>query len=116
MQMQTNKKIHSVTYIAAIRDYLLLRTEIDDLSHGEQIHLAHLAMRVRMDGTSGVGYAELERLRLSRKTISQNNKKFKERGIISKVDVGHSNQFGKPGRVSRYHFDLANSEAKCGGC
>lgn len=105
-QMQNNKKIHSVTYIAAIRDYLLLRTEVDDLSHGEQIHLAHLAMRVRMDGTASVGYAELQKLRLARYTIAKNNKKFIERGIISRVDVGHSNQYGKSGKVSRYHFDL----------
>jgi hypothetical protein len=102
----TQKKIHSVDYIRAIKEYLKLRTEMDDLTQPQQIHLAYLAFLIKANGTSSVGYAELRRLRLARTTISNNIKKFKTIGIISKVDVGHANQYNKKGVVSRFYFDL----------
>src|SRR5882762_2138054 len=76
----TTTKKTSAHYIQAIRKYLSLRTEVDDLSHGAQMHLAYLVMWVKMDGTSSVGYAELQRLRLSRKTIAAQNRRFQELG------------------------------------
>jgi hypothetical protein len=100
------RKVHSVNYIAAIKEYLKARTTIDDLDHEQQLLLAYLVFLVKANGTSSVGYAELQRLRYSPKTISKTIKRFKELGIISKVDIGHGNRFSKVGKVSTYHFDL----------
>jgi hypothetical protein len=104
--MTDKTKTHSVDFIRAIKDYLRLRTSHDDLSPQAQVHLSYLAFLVKADGTSSVGYAELERLRLSSKTIAKNNKDFQKLGLISKVDKGYSNQFGKAGKVSKFHFSL----------
>jgi hypothetical protein len=103
----TDKKIHSVDYIRAIKEYLKLRSITDDLTPQAQVHLQYLASLVRANGTAAVGYRELQRLRLSPKTISANFKRFRELGMIHKVDIGHANQFGKGGTVSTYHFNLA---------
>lgn len=99
-------KVHSVDYIRAIQQYVRLRTIQDDLSMQAQVHLLYLVTHVRADGSSAVGYKELQRLRLSPNTISKNKKRFLELGIISNVIVGHANQHGKGGKVSRFCFSL----------
>jgi hypothetical protein len=99
-------KIHSVDYIRAVKEYLKLRTIEDDLTRDQQFHLAYLAFLTKANGTASVGYDELVGMRLGRTTISDDNRKFKALGIISKVDVGHANQFDKKGVVSRFYFDL----------
>lgn len=104
--MTGKTKTHSVDYIRAIKEYLKRRTTHDDLSPQAQVHLSYLVFLVKADGTSSVGYAELERLRLSSKTIAKNNRDFQKLGLISKVDKGYSNQFGKAGKVSKFHFSM----------
>ncbi len=100
------KKVHSVDYIRTVKEYLKLRTVKDDLDHAAQIHLAYLAFNIKADGTASVGYKELQTLRLSPKVISRDNRRFKELGIISRVEIGHANQFGTGGKVSKFHFDM----------
>jgi len=105
-QTATPSKVHSVDYIRAIKDYLRLRTISDNIQHNTAVHLSYLAFNVRANGTSSVGYNELRKLRIGRTTLSNDNKKFIKSGIVSKIDIGHANQFGKGGKTNVYHFDL----------